>query len=292
MDARILAQQLELRHGVELEGMVENVKGEDFAAIRPRGTDRPHGFSVLVARSPKFILASFGIEEYAGRLMRQLAEADEETRAVFAALIDAASETGLRITIEVNGDPLVAPEILPYGSWDQLEIECQKRLPFHMINEKGLYDLAVDVASMCLSLVLCLLPVDADQEDENNAAAWYSEGAVAKIGANRYERDRRLRAICIAYFGPICGVCGLDFSKMYGRIGVGFIEVHHKVPLSQFGGERLVNPIEDLIPVCANCHAMLHRQNPPLDIEALQKLVAKERESLSIPEYLHLGVKC
>jgi 5-methylcytosine-specific restriction protein A len=30
------------------------------------------------------------------------------------------------------------------------------------------------------------------------------------------------------------------------------------------GGEHDINPIDDLIPVCANCHSMLHRVSPAL----------------------------
>jgi 5-methylcytosine-specific restriction protein A len=54
---------------------------------------------------------------------------------------------------------------------------------------------------------------------------------------------------------------------------MGFIHVHHVLPISELGPDYNLNPIEDLRPVCPNCHAMLHRQQPPLSIEALRSIL-------------------
>lgn len=59
--------------------------------------------------------------------------------------------------------------------------------------------------------------------------------------------------------GTACAVCGIDFEKVYGELGKGFIHVHHTVPIHTIGEEYTINPGKDLIPVCPNCHAMLHR---------------------------------
>jgi 5-methylcytosine-specific restriction protein A len=45
------------------------------------------------------------------------------------------------------------------------------------------------------------------------------------------------------------------------------------VPISDVGEEYVVDPIRDLTPVCPNCHAMLHRQTPPLTIEELKQAI-------------------
>ncbi len=57
-------------------------------------------------------------------------------------------------------------------------------------------------------------------------------------------------------------VCGFNFGEVYGHIGTGFIHIHHLHPLSLKDEGYLVNPTTDLVPVCANCHAMLHRKSP------------------------------
>ncbi len=98
----------------------------------------------------------------------------------------------------------------------------------------------------------------------------YREGSVRKILVNAYERDRAARLACIGHFGTACAACGLRFEDRYGPLGVGFIHVHHVVPVSSVGAEYQVNPIKDLRPVCPNCHAMLHRKQPALTIEELR----------------------
>jgi len=103
----------------------------------------------------------------------------------------------------------------------------------------------------------------------------FPEGATRRIAVNVFERDREARRICIQHYGYSCVVCGFDFNKFYGSVGSTYIHVHHLVPLSEVGGDYLVDPIKDLRPICANCHAMIHRRNPPLAIGELQGLIAQ-----------------
>ena len=94
------------------------------------------------------------------------------------------------------------------------------------------------------------------------------EGKKHEEAVIRYERDRGNRKACIAHYGYVCQVCGMNFEKAYGELGKNFIEVHHLHPVAQ--GERKVNPIEDLIPLCSNCHSMIHRQEDVSDWEGLK----------------------
>lgn len=86
------------------------------------------------------------------------------------------------------------------------------------------------------------------------------EGALKTATVNRYERSSVARRKCIEHYGCKCYVCGLSFEEYYGKIGEGFIHVHHIVPLNEIGEEYKVDYVNDLIPVCPNCHAMLHRK--------------------------------
>lgn len=65
----------------------------------------------------------------------------------------------------------------------------------------------------------------------------------------------------------------MNFDEVYGELGKGFIHVHHLLPVAQLGKQYEVDPIADLRPVCPNCHAMLHRRNPPLSINELKETV-------------------
>lgn len=100
-----------------------------------------------------------------------------------------------------------------------------------------------------------------DQEEIRNTdlpETLYLEGAQKQILCNRYERNPKARARCIAAHGSACKVCGFDFGKVYGDAFAGKIEVHHIRPISKIGEEYVVDPLHDLVPVCPNCHRMLH----------------------------------
>lgn len=100
------------------------------------------------------------------------------------------------------------------------------------------------------------------------------EGNIVELTLTRYERDPALRRACLEHFGANCQVCGFDFGTVYGEIGHGFIHVHHLVPLAQVCEAHMVDPIRDLVPVCPNCHAMLHiPQGEPLSIDALKAII-------------------
>jgi 5-methylcytosine-specific restriction enzyme A len=98
----------------------------------------------------------------------------------------------------------------------------------------------------------------------------YSEGARIAVTINAYERNPKARAACIAHQGHICAVCGFDFAGVYGDLGRGYIHVHHVVPIGKIRKEYKIDPIADLVPVCPNCHAMIHRTEPPLTVEQLR----------------------
>lgn len=99
--------------------------------------------------------------------------------------------------------------------------------------------------------------------------AQYFEGALRKVTVNAYERNPATREACVNHYGTNCIVCGFDFEATYGEIGSGFIHVHHLMPLASIKEGYQVDPINDLRPVCPNCHAMLHRRTPPFSVGEL-----------------------
>lgn len=100
----------------------------------------------------------------------------------------------------------------------------------------------------------------------------YIEGAVKQVLVNKYERDLKARDECIKHYKCVCNICGFDFHQHYGTYGEGFIEVHHIKPLHQIKASYVVNPIKDLIPVCSNCHSILHRGKEPLTVTELKAI--------------------
>jgi hypothetical protein len=105
----------------------------------------------------------------------------------------------------------------------------------------------------------------------------YTEGARKQVTVNAYERDPKARMACISHHGYNCAVCGFNFEARYGDRGREFTHVHHLRPMALTNGEYQLNPIEDLLPVCPNCHAMLHRGENLMSIEELRGIL-RERE--------------
>lgn len=110
----------------------------------------------------------------------------------------------------------------------------------------------------------------------------FIEGASRTISINSYERSAEARAKCIQHYGYKCAVCDFDFEEKYGSVGKNYIHVHHIIPLSEIKKEYKLNTIKDLIPVCPNCHAMIHRTQPALTIEQL-KMHLNIPKSVNIP---------
>lgn len=84
------------------------------------------------------------------------------------------------------------------------------------------------------------------------------EGGMKDILTNKYERNMTARKKCIAYYGTSCQICGFDFGEKFSPEFSGKIHVHHKIPLYTIKSDYVVDPIKDLIPVCPNCHMVLH----------------------------------
>lgn len=100
---------------------------------------------------------------------------------------------------------------------------------------------------------------------QKNAPTVLEEGEIIEMHIAKHERNVALRVACIEHFSAqhggavVCEACGLSFGERYGEIGEGYIEVHHLSPISQTEGTHTVDPTTDLVPLCANCHAMIHR---------------------------------
>ena len=124
--------------------------------------------------------------------------------------------------------------------------------------------------------VALIFPDDIEQDIESEISEEYQpkkEGTVKLYYGKRYERDPANRKKALEIHGVNCVVCGFNFEKVYGERGKGFIEVHHAQPLGSLDEEQIVDPLTDLVPVCANCHRMIHRRKEDiLTIEKIKKL--------------------
>ena len=107
----------------------------------------------------------------------------------------------------------------------------------------------------------------------------YTEGTPNQVRLTKYERNPHARKKCIEHFGLSCQVCELNFEKTYGEIGKDFIHVHHISQLANIGKTYEVNPLKDLIPVCPNCHSMIHKRKKAYSIEEMKKIHLEKKSS-------------
>lgn len=107
----------------------------------------------------------------------------------------------------------------------------------------------------------------------------FIEGATKRVLVNAYERNDKARSACLNHYGHNCLVCNFNFEATYGEIGAGFMHVHHLTPISTHAQQYEIDPIVDLRPVCPNCHAMLHKSDPPFSVDELKELLQSDSDA-------------
>jgi hypothetical protein len=109
----------------------------------------------------------------------------------------------------------------------------------------------------------------------------FAEGRELRVLHRKKERNpkavRRKKEKVLADHGRLlCEACEFDFEAVYGSLGEGFAECHHRVPLSELSAEHKTK-LSELAIVCANCHRMLHRSRPMMSVEELRAVIQARR---------------
>jgi hypothetical protein len=118
---------------------------------------------------------------------------------------------------------------------------------------------------------------DVTHGDIDEAVIPDSEGRKRLVRHVSYERSPKNRRLAIKLHGTTCAVCEFNFDRTYGKdYANGYIQIHHIKPLSEYEGE--VDPARDLVPLCANCHAMAHKRTDTVTtIKELKELIEKAK---------------
>jgi predicted HNH restriction endonuclease len=156
------------------------------------------------------------------------------------------------------------------------------RRHLHMLERHGL--LVFDTSPVNLTQVqdaarLTFLTAPVNEDDESS----YPEGSTFFVAHRRLERDgelpTRAKEKRLAETGELaCDVCSFSFTKAYGELGIGFIEAHHTVPVSELAGRRKTQ-LSELALVCSNCHRMLHRGARVLSVAELREIMRTRGEA-------------
>ena len=262
-----LQQDLEdtlARSGLSFE-KVSSVNGMVF---RSAEFDKNKGFHFEIVETGMRWMICWSLERFAadlGSLIRSQAEGDYERLRALEAEAFESRQLGMR----VNGKQVSCfKSALAIDNWNDLALELRIDKP--VVGPRNREDL-----QFLMTLTLLLLPIeDADSLPMSLDDEFQVEGAV-KIGAvTKYERSAKNRRICLTIHGYDCKICGLSMEQKYGSIGHEYIHVHHIIPVSRMGEVRVVNPHSELIPVCPNCHYMLHASDPPIEPSKLKEIIA------------------
>jgi len=143
-------------------------------------------------------------------------------------------------------------------------------------NKKVLHSIANEIRSVAHDDIL-REKIYAIEEDEKTITDSVIEGQILYKLHKVRERDSKIiqtkKNQILSLTGFLaCEVCDFDFYKFYGEIGRGFIECHHKTPLSEFKAESKTT-LNDLALVCSNCHRIIHKSIDVFTIESLQALI-------------------
>ncbi len=270
-----IRRQLEAEYDIPFVVLQTMDGGEPAYIIGPENNSKELFVIKVYFRNRIRLYMDFLPEKYSAKFIESMATQPADNRSQFVAYADLLRSKGAKVDIRVNDTPL---NLEKADQWPTAWVTCQIHVTKMPVFENGenYSDEAYRWGSIMMGMVLSLANI-VSVEDVIQEHTGYAEGDVQRTEANRYERNPLNRKLCLSAKGYDCAVCGMNFEKEYGELGHNFIHVHHIIPVSKLGSGYIINPLQDLIPVCPNCHAMLHRTDPPLTPDSLRGLVRRSR---------------
>ena len=273
--AKHIASTLSHRFGIEWVFKNQTRKEGELLILRLDEIPEREGFNIEIEIGWKKITIKFEPEDNSGQLLLAMGNSGDEKFEEFSVLARTALEDGASLEMGINEKPISPTQSQEWPRhWRHFQLSLKS--PFietdsDLILDGNLADYILRWTTVFMSMLFTVLPTEEEPVEEN--VEGLPEGAQTKVLVNRYERSKINRQICIAKYGAFCNICGFDFGKNYGPDGNGYIEVHHIIPVSKLGENYRINPLTDLIPLCANCHAMIHRRIPPYSVDEVKTLL-------------------
>lgn len=228
-------------------------------------------FLLALCRHWKSTEINLRADAFASKTLTFLATQAVERKIQIKNLIDEKRSSYSTCQIMVDGKSFLDDQLSePYSTFEfQASILTEdSSIENGLVGEKE----AVFV-SFCIEIFSLILPLSDSRYTNPDEVTGFPEGSVSHVVVNKYERDPRNRRIAIELHGTKCMACDFDFEAKYGPLGREYIVIHHTTPVSSMGEGYIVDPATDLVAICANCHAMVHRVNPPMPILELRKLL-------------------
>ena len=253
--------------------LCSDVDPKHLLKVRFADLEGTQSFSLGVSRKWRSTEVELVPDGFGAEYLQFLAGAALLHRAQLLQLIDENGGEFSEISIQIDGQDL------RNAKFEAGYIPRYLKLNGHILSsDSSLKDRLIDdreqeLMLISLEILSHLLPKGLRALGFAEEVVGYPEGASISVFVNKYERDQRNRRLAISIHGLSCLACGFNFGETYGELGSDFTIVHHVTPVSEIGPDYTIDVRKDLIPVCGNCHAMIHREDPPLSLESLKNIL-------------------
>ena len=247
-------------------GFIINKINEEKMSISFAGSNESF-FKVLVEiRSNTRLIIIIEPEKYSAEFVASVNLCSRQQRETFVTIARKINNDKELLTLRINETKYTLNDFLMKNEdWNKLLIKYSKS-PFYDESEDR-DSVIIDIINLLFSMVLSLIVYKVEG---------YEEGNETNVHCTKHERNPYNREICLFAKGYNCSVCGFNFEDAYGSIGKKVIEVHHSIPVSQMEKGHKVDPINELFPVCSNCHTMIHKRKIPYTIDELKRIIQKQ----------------
>ncbi|MFR4079595.1 MAG: HNH endonuclease [Prevotella sp.] len=212
-------------------------------------------------------------QKHGGYILKDMASTEVSKRKRFEIYKEMLEDKGAKIVFLVNGSNIFTNE------WPELWRSFMCKIVLVPISDSDSSEKEFSVISewlkYCFEFIFSLLTITDINDKGDNITSIQTEGTPTEIRSIRYERNPINRQLCLHRKGYNCAVCGMNFYDIYGKIGYHYIEVHHTTPVSAMTPGYVFDVDRDLVPLCSNCHAMVHRRTPPYTVEELKGIIKK-----------------
>ncbi|KAF0139901.1 MAG: HNH endonuclease family protein [Stygiobacter sp.] len=156
---------------------------------------------------------------------------------------------------------------------------------FPITNEQGqiILDILVERNTNLLDILKNEL-VNEDDELNTQSFLEVSEGNQKLVSHIYKERNQKIvklkKDYVLRVLGKLeCEACGFNFENQYGELGKDFCEVHHKKAVAEYEHGDITT-LDDLSILCANCHRMIHKTSPLMDINDFRLVLTKQLNTI------------
>lgn len=250
--------------------------GHHWIELSPAEHRAAETFTIRTTIGWRSVDVVFQLGSFAVDLLAQISRPDETGRSLFGIILEEGANDGAAVDLQINGEAhdFQDPEIWTL-EWERVELHVRRgMLPINAGDAEVDEHIVHLWTSRMAAAVLAVLPLEPVEEGAaERDFEGLPEGAKVRVEVNRYERDRRNRAAALAIHGNLCKACDADMAALYGEAAAGLIEVHHVTPVSVLGPEYRINPATDLVPLCPNCHSVVHRRQPPYSVAEVRSML-------------------